>query len=220
MAKNDDLANFDFVERSEDEQAELEHELIDDDAQFEGAPSDPARRSFTGALLGFGGAAALGFTVIAKEKFARPRTGADDTWVRAAGLDDLPKPGAAPKRVMLRYPTRDEWRISEHETAVYLIYKERSEENKDDKDEAGKLKPNVEAMSAVCTHAGCFVDYDRKAKHFACPCHKATFDAQGVVLTGPPPRDLDGMKIEQREDGLYVQIGGEPIKRSNQPASE
>ncbi|MDQ1748146.1 MAG: thiosulfate dehydrogenase (quinone) large subunit [Frankiaceae bacterium] len=47
------------------------------------------------------------------------------------------------------------------------------------------------AFSAVCTHAGCTVQYDGGSMHFVCPCHGGTFDARtGEVLGGPPPSPL------------------------------
>jgi len=47
------------------------------------------------------------------------------------------------------------------------------------------------AFSAVCTHAGCTVQYDPSSVRFVCPCHGGTYDARsGQVLSGPPPSAL------------------------------
>jgi thiosulfate dehydrogenase [quinone] large subunit len=47
------------------------------------------------------------------------------------------------------------------------------------------------AFSAVCTHAGCAVQYDPSTVEFVCPCHGGTYDARtGKVLQGPPPSPL------------------------------
>ncbi|HEU5266916.1 MAG TPA: TQO small subunit DoxD, partial [Jatrophihabitans sp.] len=44
------------------------------------------------------------------------------------------------------------------------------------------------AFSAICTHAGCTVQYDTSAVQFVCPCHGGVYDARtGKVLQGPPP---------------------------------
>ena len=42
------------------------------------------------------------------------------------------------------------------------------------------------AFSAVCTHAGCPVQFDGGAETFVCPCHGSVFSARtGAVLQGP-----------------------------------
>jgi cytochrome b6-f complex iron-sulfur subunit len=47
------------------------------------------------------------------------------------------------------------------------------------------------ALSRRCTHLGCTVPWDEKAKRFVCPCHASVFDEQGAVLSAPAPRPLD-----------------------------
>jgi len=53
--------------------------------------------------------------------------------------------------------------------------------------------PEWVAVTAVCTHAACFVNYDAVAKNIACPCHDGRFYAKddgakclGAVMSGPP----------------------------------
>ncbi|MBS1118965.1 MAG: iron-sulfur protein (secreted protein) [Deltaproteobacteria bacterium] len=41
-----------------------------------------------------------------------------------------------------------------------------------------------QAMSAVCTHAGCTVAFNGTDK-FNCPCHGSSFSSAGAVLNGP-----------------------------------
>lgn len=48
----------------------------------------------------------------------------------------------------------------------------------------------VSMLSAVCTHAGCIVKWSASQRHFACPCHRGTYDVDGSVLSGPPPEPL------------------------------
>ncbi|MCH7870976.1 MAG: ubiquinol-cytochrome c reductase iron-sulfur subunit [Planctomycetes bacterium] len=57
------------------------------------------------------------------------------------------------------------------------------------------------AFSAVCTHLGCIVHWEKSKRHFACPCHAATFDAEGKVVAGPPPKALAeyGVMVVQGE---------------------
>ncbi|UFS69514.1 Rieske (2Fe-2S) protein [Geomonas sp. RF6] len=48
----------------------------------------------------------------------------------------------------------------------------------------------VVALSAVCTHLGCIVQWDKQTQNLVCPCHAGHYDAQGNVLSGPPPKPL------------------------------
>jgi cytochrome b6-f complex iron-sulfur subunit len=46
------------------------------------------------------------------------------------------------------------------------------------------------ALSGICTHLGCIVQWDAGRKQIACPCHAGFFDLNGRVVSGPPPRPL------------------------------
>lgn len=48
----------------------------------------------------------------------------------------------------------------------------------------------VVALSAICTHAGCTVDYDASAQSVNCPCHGSVFSQSGAVLNGPAQSPL------------------------------
>ena len=51
------------------------------------------------------------------------------------------------------------------------------------------------AFSAVCTHAGCIVQYDANAG-FVCPCHGGQYDPNtGAVVAGPPPAPLTRLPV-------------------------
>ena len=43
----------------------------------------------------------------------------------------------------------------------------------------------VIALSAICTHAGCSMDYTAASHRIDCPCHASVFNEQGQVLQGP-----------------------------------
>lgn len=52
------------------------------------------------------------------------------------------------------------------------------------------------AFSAVCTHAGCTVQFDPGSLQFTCPCHGGTYNAKtGQVLAGPPPSPLPSIPV-------------------------
>jgi thiosulfate dehydrogenase (quinone) large subunit len=53
-------------------------------------------------------------------------------------------------------------------------------------------RSSVVAYDAVCTHAGCTVEYDPSSVTMICPCHGAQFDPahQGRVMGGPTDQPL------------------------------
>jgi len=61
------------------------------------------------------------------------------------------------------------------------------------------------ALSKVCTHLGCLVEYEKDKNRLICPCHAGTYDLEGNVLSGPPPRPLP--KIPLKVEGEQVIIG-------------
>ena len=61
----------------------------------------------------------------------------------------------------------------------------------------------VYALSRICTHEGCSVDFDLAQNKLICPCHGATYEApDGNVISGPTQRSLK--KINVKVDGDNV----------------
>jgi thiosulfate dehydrogenase [quinone] large subunit len=62
------------------------------------------------------------------------------------------------------------------------------------------------AFSAVCTHAGCTVGFDKANFTFDCPCHGSRYNAtNGSVLQGPASLPLPAIPIAEGPNGqLYV----------------
>jgi Rieske Fe-S protein len=54
------------------------------------------------------------------------------------------------------------------------------------RDESGSLH----AMTSVCPHRGCDVEWNGAEKVWDCPCHGSCFDARGAVLRGPAVQPL------------------------------
>lgn len=48
----------------------------------------------------------------------------------------------------------------------------------------------VQAVSDICTHAGCGVRYDHVNKVLSCPCHGSKYTLNGMVIQGPAFRPL------------------------------
>lgn len=49
----------------------------------------------------------------------------------------------------------------------------------------------VHALSAACTHMGCYVKWNPAEKSWDCPCHGSRFDIDGKVIHGPAISNLE-----------------------------
>lgn len=83
-------------------------------------------------------------------------------------------------RVILEYETKDGWLTKRERKLAYVK----------------KTKGEVIAISAGCTHLGCIVSWDEDQKIFKCPCHDGRYDADGKVISGPPPAPLKRHKTK------------------------
>src|SRR5678815_5141439 len=54
----------------------------------------------------------------------------------------------------------------------------------------------VQAVSDICTHAGCGVGYDRVNRILTCPCHGSRYSLSGAVLQGPATRPLAKYQVQ------------------------
>ncbi len=62
----------------------------------------------------------------------------------------------------------------------------------------------VVALSAICTHLRCVLQWDRDTATILCPCHAGSFDRTGNALSGPPNRPLDRLRSEVRAGEIIV----------------
>jgi cytochrome b6-f complex iron-sulfur subunit len=60
------------------------------------------------------------------------------------------------------------------------------------------------AFSALCTHEECVVRWDETTRRIVCPCHGGTFDLNGNVLSGPPPRPLSLLRVAIINQKIYL----------------
>lgn len=65
-----------------------------------------------------------------------------------------------------------------------------------------RVPEGFQAISAVCQHLGCTVNWT--GTNFHCPCHGSVYDPDGKVIAGPAPRALDHFSIETARDGQMV----------------
>ena len=60
------------------------------------------------------------------------------------------------------------------------------------------------ALTAVCTHLGCIVNWDEVNQEIVCPCHAAKYDLNGNVLSGPAPKPLTLVKAKILDDKILI----------------
>lgn len=64
------------------------------------------------------------------------------------------------------------------------------------------------AVNAVCTHAGCIVNWsaDNPAKAFGCPCHGSFFTVDGKVTQGPADKPLARYNVKLQSGDAVLRL--------------
>jgi len=70
-----------------------------------------------------------------------------------------------------------------------------------------RTETGVFALSAVCTHLGCLVNWEPDARQIVCPCHAARFDLNGNVVGGPAPKPLQQIKASIVNGNIEIKEG-------------
>lgn len=130
--------------------------------------------------------------------------GADDLhFVRVVSLDALPDDGL-PRQFALTADVVDAWtRVSGRRVgSVFLSRTDASD------------GPQVQALSSVCPHLGCAVDFNAADDVYQCPCHASAFGPDGQKLYGPSLRGLDPLptKIVDHGDQQEVWVAPERFR--------
>ncbi|MEI6847156.1 MAG: Rieske 2Fe-2S domain-containing protein [Chlorobiaceae bacterium] len=63
---------------------------------------------------------------------------------------------------------------------------------------------NISATSATCTHLGCTVHWDNKAKIIYCPCHGGKYKQNGQKISGPQPLPLPTFNVRVDGENLII----------------
>lgn len=69
---------------------------------------------------------------------------------------------------------------------------------------AGNVPASFVALSLVCTHMQCTVNYDSGANGFKCPCHGSEYNINGGVTMGPAPSALKKYSVSINGNTLTV----------------
>lgn len=63
---------------------------------------------------------------------------------------------------------------------------------------------SFKAISVVCQHLGCAVEFSKEKNIFECPCHGSKYYRNGVNFAGPAPRPLDHFQMVLDDNGRLV----------------
>ena len=149
------------------------------------------RRSFLAALLGIGSMLVSGLLSVPLIRFVlfpllRRTTELKQSPV--GGMSDF-STLTAPVMRTIQIEQVDGWRKAVSEKAVYVT-----------KDAAGKLR----VLTSICPHLGCTVPWNKEKNQFVCPCHGATFAADGTRVSGPSLRGMDTLETTVQDGQLMV----------------
>jgi len=159
--------------------------------------SGPSRRGFLAktAAVVFGAVALAGPVAVGLFSFLSPlrRTKQAGTFCRVATLDALPADGT-PRKFPVIADRTDAWTLYKNVPVGSVFLR--------------LVAPGqVQALSVICPHAGCFVGFDAAAGDFVCPCHAARFDLDGrrTDKDSKSPRDMDALAgVEIRGTEIWV----------------
>lgn len=69
------------------------------------------------------------------------------------------------------------------------------------------------AISAVCTHLFCVVDWKPDQQEFYCSCHGSVFSKDGMNLSGPAPKPLPWFALAMAPDGNLIVDSKEQVSQ-------
>lgn len=167
--------------------------------------ADLSRREF---LVRAGGAAVgLVWVLALLPRLAPPRTGTAAQVGPAASPGGGASPAATPSAAASRPPGTAVGTLSQLQSGGGSL-EFQVPSTGDPGVVVGLSGSQVVAFDAVCTHAGCTVQYDPGQKLLICPCHGAEYDPahQAAVVAGPAPTPLQPLQAAVAADGtIYVQ---------------
>jgi menaquinol-cytochrome c reductase iron-sulfur subunit len=152
-----------------------------------------SRRSFLGVLLGLGSfcvGALLSVPLIRFALFPLLRRTTELKESPVGAMSDFSSL-TEPMMRTIQIEQVDGWRKAVSEKAVYVT-----------KDSAGQLR----VLTSICPHLGCTVPWNKEKSQFICPCHGATFSADGTRVSGPSLRGMDTLETSIQDGQLLVRF--------------
>ncbi|QDU39284.1 Cytochrome b6-f complex iron-sulfur subunit [Maioricimonas rarisocia] len=116
----------------------------------------------------------------------RKKKSSGGEFVRVTSTSAIP-PNGTPMAFIIRADKQDAWNKFPNSElgSVYLMKNEADE---------------IVCFNARCPHLGCTVDYKSGKDSFVCPCHDSAFKLDGTRTNAIPPRDMDTLEVEVRDD--------------------
>jgi len=151
----------------------------------------PTRRSFLASIFAISGAvvgALLAAPLFRFVTFPLRKTADETSWSDVGPAADFASI-TAPVAKTITLERRDAWQTTSSQTAVYVLPA---------KDGALRI------LSPICPHLGCSVRWEDASNQFICPCHSGTFTADGIRVSGPPPRSMDTLEAKVEDGTLKV----------------
>ena len=152
-----------------------------------------SRRSFLGVLLGLGSFCVGSLLSVPLIRFTLFPLLRRTTELKQSPVGVLTDFSSLTEPVMRIIPIEqvDGWRKAVSEKAVYVT-----------KDGEGKLL----VLTSICPHLGCTVPWNKGKSQFVCPCHGATFAADGTRVSGPSLRGMDTLETSIQDGQLLVRF--------------
>lgn len=151
-----------------------------------------SRRDFMKATVYFVGGivgAAVGIPAIGYLIDPALKGGGKEAWIPIGKMDDMPEIGKPYPFSFTRVQVNG-WERTATSHGGFVIRKSENPEN-------------ILILNSRCTHLACTVNWKEDERVFLCPCHDASFDADGEVIDGPPPHPLERFtEFRVTEDGI------------------
>ncbi|MEW4529749.1 MAG: ubiquinol-cytochrome c reductase iron-sulfur subunit [Maioricimonas sp. JB045] len=116
----------------------------------------------------------------------RKKKSSGGEFVRVTTTSAIPDNGT-PMSFIIRADKQDAWnKFPNSELGSVFLRKDKEGE--------------IVCFNARCPHLGCTVDYKAGKHEFVCPCHDSAFELDGARTNAIPPRNMDSLEVEVRDD--------------------
>lgn len=106
--------------------------------------------------------------------------------VRVGPIEALPL--GQPRKVEFAVRRRDAWATTTGRGSAWVV----------------RRGDGITVFDPRCTHLGCAYHWHAETNQFLCPCHDGVYDAEGGVVSGPPPRPLDVYPARVEDGVLFI----------------